>query len=89
MSKYKQLNIWEVLPKLSQQIKCQPFCHMLLLWAKTSWLQSDVIIKFKSAHVGGILKNMLQSISKDQCYQTIQPLIKDLMKDDNQEVRKG
>lgn len=34
--------------------------------------------------VGGILKNMLQSISKDQCYQTIQPLIKDLMRDDNQ-----
>lgn len=32
---------------------------------------------------------MLQSISKDQSYQIIQPLIKDLMKDDNQEVRKG
>lgn len=41
------------------------------------------------AYVGGILKNMLQSISKDQCYQIIQPLIKDLIKDDNQEVRKG
>lgn len=36
------------------------------------------------AYVGGILKNMLQAISKDQCYQTILPLIKDLMKDDNQ-----
>lgn len=43
----------------------------------------------KSAYVGVILKNMLQAISKDQCYQMIQPLIKDLMKDDNQEVRKG
>jgi hypothetical protein len=62
---------------------------MLLLWAKTSWLQLDVVINSKPAYVGGILKNMLQSISKDQCYQMIQPLIKDLMKDDNQEVRKG
>jgi hypothetical protein len=62
---------------------------MLLVWAKTNWLQLDVVINSKSAHVGGILKNMLQSISKDQCYQTVQPLIKDLMKDDNQEVRKG
>ncbi|MCB0370276.1 MAG: hypothetical protein KDD45_12850 [Bdellovibrionales bacterium] len=32
---------------------------------------------------------MLQSIHKDQAYQNVQPLIKDLMKDDNQEVRKG
>lgn len=32
---------------------------------------------------------MVPSISKDQAYQNIQPLIKDLMKDDNQEVRKG
>lgn len=32
---------------------------------------------------------MVQSISKDQAYQNVQPLIKDLMKDDNQEVRKG
>jgi serine/threonine-protein phosphatase 2A regulatory subunit A len=32
---------------------------------------------------------MIQSISKDQAYQNVQPLIKDLMKDDNQEVRKG
>ena len=32
---------------------------------------------------------MIQSISKDQAYQSVQPLIKDLMKDDNQEVRKG
>jgi hypothetical protein len=32
---------------------------------------------------------MLHAISKDQSYQVIQPLIKDLMKDDNQEVRKG
>lgn len=41
------------------------------------------------ASVGGVLKNMVQFISKDQAYQTVQPLIKDLMKDDNQEVRKG
>jgi hypothetical protein len=39
--------------------------------------------------VGGILKNMVQSLSKDQAYQNVQPLIKELMKDDNQEVRKG
>jgi hypothetical protein len=32
---------------------------------------------------------MVQSISKDQAYQNVQPLIKELMKDDNQEVRKG
>lgn len=32
---------------------------------------------------------MIGSISKDQAYQNVQPLIKDLMKDDNQEVRKG
>ena len=32
---------------------------------------------------------MVGSISKDQAYQNIQPLIKDLMKDDQQEVRKG
>jgi hypothetical protein len=36
------------------------------------------------ANVGGIIKNMIQSISKDQAYQNVQPLIKDLMKDDNQ-----
>jgi hypothetical protein len=36
------------------------------------------------AYVGGILKNMLAAVSKDQSYQTVQPLIKDLMKDDNQ-----
>ena len=32
---------------------------------------------------------MIGSISKDQAYQNIQPLVKDLMKDDQQEVRKG
>lgn len=32
---------------------------------------------------------MIQAISKDQAYQNVQPLIKELMKDDNQEVRKG
>lgn len=32
---------------------------------------------------------MIKFISKDQAYQTIQPLIKDLLKDENQEVRKG
>jgi hypothetical protein len=34
--------------------------------------------------VGGIIKNMVGAISKDQAYQNVQPLIKDLMKDDNQ-----
>lgn len=32
---------------------------------------------------------MVGCISKDQAYQNVQPLIKELMKDDNQEVRKG
>lgn len=41
------------------------------------------------ANVGGIIRNMIGAISKDQAYQNVQPLIKDLMKDDNQEVRKG
>lgn len=36
------------------------------------------------ANVGGILRNMIQAISKDQAYQNVQPLIKELMKDDNQ-----
>ncbi len=39
--------------------------------------------------MGGVLTNILPFIAKDQIYQAIQPLIKDLMKDDNQEVRKG
>jgi hypothetical protein len=41
------------------------------------------------ANVGGIIRNMIGAISKDQAYQNVQPLIKELMKDDNQEVRKG
>jgi hypothetical protein len=32
---------------------------------------------------------MIGAISKDQAYQNVLPLIKDLMEDDNQEVRKG
>ena len=32
---------------------------------------------------------MLHSVHKDQAYQNVQPLIKELMKDDSQEVRKG
>jgi hypothetical protein len=32
---------------------------------------------------------MIQSVHKDQAYQNIQPLIKELMRDDSQEVRKG
>jgi len=32
---------------------------------------------------------MIPSISKDQAYQNVQPLIKELMKDEQQEVRKG
>jgi hypothetical protein len=41
------------------------------------------------SYMGGVLTNILPFIAKDQIYQAIQPLIKDLMKDDNQEVRKG
>lgn len=32
---------------------------------------------------------MIKYVSKDQVYQIIQPLIKDLIKDESQEVRKG
>ena len=32
---------------------------------------------------------MIKYIPKDQLYQTVQPLIKELLKDENQEVRKG
>ncbi len=32
---------------------------------------------------------MIQSVHKDQAYQNIQPLIKELMRDESQEVRKG
>lgn len=40
-------------------------------------------------HSGNVLSTMIKYVPKDQVYQTIQPLIKDLMKDDSQEVRKG
>ena len=46
--------------------------------------QIDVNILFILAYVGSLLKNMLQAISKDQFYQTILHLIKDLIKDYNQ-----
>ena len=36
------------------------------------------------ANTSAVIKNMIPSVSKDQAYQNIQPLIKDLMKDDNQ-----
>jgi tRNA A-37 threonylcarbamoyl transferase component Bud32 len=36
------------------------------------------------SYMGGVLTNILPFIPKDQIYQAIQPLIKDLMKDDNQ-----
>ena len=32
---------------------------------------------------------MVAAISKDQAYQSMMPLIKELMKDEQQEVRKG
>ncbi len=41
------------------------------------------------SYVGGVIKNMVGSVSKDQAYTMIQPLIKTLMKDDIQEVRRG
>ena len=46
-------------------------------------------IYFYADNVGGIIRNMIGSISKDQAYQNVLPLIKDLIKDDNQDVRKG
>lgn len=44
------------------------------------------IVRFHSSNV---LSTMIKYISKDQVYQTIQPLIKELLKDESQEVRKG
>lgn len=41
------------------------------------------------SYVGGVITNVLPFIAKDQIYQTLQPLIKELLKDDIQEVRKG
>lgn len=41
------------------------------------------------SYVGGVLTNILPYIAKDQVYQAILPLIKDLLKDELQEVRKG
>ena len=32
---------------------------------------------------------MIRFVEKDEAYQRIQPLLKDLLKDENQEVRKG
>jgi len=46
-------------------------------------------INYYADNVGGIIRNMIGSISKDQVYQNVLPLIKDLIKDDNQDVRKG
>lgn len=62
---------------------------------KIGVLLSQIVILGKDqlglvrSYVGSIIKNMMKSISKDQAYQNILPLIKDLMKDDQQEVRKG
>mgnify|MGYP000874315818 FL=1 len=39
------------------------------------------IVRANACHV---IKSMIPSISKDQAYQNIQPLIKELMKDENQ-----
>lgn len=50
---------------------------------------SEVGFTVSLANVGAIIKNMIPSVHKDQAYQNIQPLIKELMRDDNQEVRKG
>lgn len=36
------------------------------------------------ANASLVIKSMIPSVSKDQAYQNIQPLIKDLMKDENQ-----
>ena len=36
------------------------------------------------ANASLVIRSMIPSISKDQAYQMIQPLIKDLMKDENQ-----
>ena len=41
------------------------------------------------ANASMVIRSMIPSVSKDQAYQMIQPLIKDLMKDESQEVRKG
>ena len=57
---------------------------------KLSVLVSQVVALGKDslsivrANVGPVLKNMMSGISKDQAYQNVQPLIKDLMKDEQQ-----
>ena len=41
------------------------------------------------ANVGVAIKTMIETVSKDQAYQNLLPLIKELMNDESQEVRKG
>ena len=41
------------------------------------------------SYFGDVLTNILHFIPKEQIYQTVLPLIKDILKDDHQEIRKG
>lgn len=62
--------------------KISALVHQVIALAKDS-------LTIVRANASLVIKSMIPSVSKDQAYQNIQPLIKDLMKDENQEVRKG
>ena len=78
----------EAVKALSGFIKIVSPEKVSYLLPQVTALGKDPLSSVRS-HVGGILTNMIQSISKDQAYQNVLPLIKELMKDDSQEVRKG
>lgn len=78
----------EAVKSLSNFIKIVSAEKVSFLLPQVIGLGKDPMAIVRS-NVGGIIKNMIGSISKDQAYQNVLPLIKDLMKDDNQEVRKG
>ena len=61
---------------------------MSVLVPQVTALGKDQLAIVRS-YMGRVLTNILPFMPKDQIYQAIQPLIKNLMKDDNQEVRKG
>lgn len=68
--------------QIVSQDKISVLVHQVVALGKDS-------LSIVRANVGPVLKNMMPGVSKDQAYQNIQPLIKDLMKDEQQEVRKG
>lgn len=78
----------EAVKCLSNFIKTVSHEKINYLLPQVTALGKDHLAIIRS-NVGAVIKNMVQSVSKDQAYQNIQPLIKELMRDDSQEVRKG